>query len=77
MCGPVIKIDLTATVEHLYGGCRLLLWLGWGGIRCRGRRGHRLLSDRNQIRSAIIDTGSHGPFDRSSSAPFKRFKDRE
>jgi hypothetical protein len=48
-CGPVIEVDLTAAVEHLYRGCRLLLWLGWGCIRCRGRSGHVLQSERNQL----------------------------
>lgn len=39
-CGPLIEIDLTTAVEHLYRRCCLVLWLGWGGIRRRGRGGH-------------------------------------
>jgi hypothetical protein len=42
MTGPVVEIDLTATVEHLYRRDCLLLWLGWVDICCRGRSGHGL-----------------------------------
>jgi hypothetical protein len=41
-CGPVVEIDLTAAVEHLYWRGCLLLWLGWVDICCRGRSGHGL-----------------------------------
>jgi hypothetical protein len=40
--GPVVGIDLTAAVEHLYRRGCLLLWLGWVDICCRGRSGHGL-----------------------------------
>jgi len=50
-CGPVIEIDLTAAVEHLYRGYCLFLWLGWGGIRRRGRGGHDV---QGEIRSQSI-----------------------
>jgi hypothetical protein len=68
-CGPVTEIDLTTTVEHMYGRYCLLLWLGWGGIRRRGRGGHDV---QGEIRlspklSEIVHTGSHGPFNRLPS----------
>jgi hypothetical protein len=62
-CGPVVEIDLTAAVEHLYRRGCLLLWLGWDDIRCRGRSGHGLqgeirLYTANQL---FVYSGGHGP----------------
>ncbi len=53
--GPVVEIDLTAAVEHLYGRRCLLLWLGWVDICCRGRSGHdcETKSDRIEHRHHI------------------------
>jgi hypothetical protein len=44
-CGPVVEIDLTAAVKHMYGRGCLLLWLSWVDICCRGRGGHDLQSE--------------------------------
>ena len=56
----MIEIDLTAAVEHLYRWCRLLLWLGCGGIRCRGRSGHGLQSVEIEISfDQLLSTPAH------------------
>ena len=59
---PVVEIDLTAAVEHLYRRGCLLLWLSWVGICCRGRSGHGLqgeirLYTGNQY-SVVVNTGA-------------------
>ena len=69
-CGPVIEIDLTAAVEHLYRRCRLILWLGWDGIRRRGRGGHDV--QRSLAVDQLVDTGTRGPFSRLPSVRTRR-----
>jgi hypothetical protein len=56
-CGPVVEIDLTAAVEHLYRGGCLLLRLSWVDICCRGRSGHGLQGEI-RLYTANLDTGA-------------------
>ena len=70
-CRPVIEIDLTAAVEHLYRRCRLILWLGWDGIRRRGRGGHDVQSEIRSL-DVDVDTGTRGPFSRLPSVRTRR-----
>jgi hypothetical protein len=54
--GPVIEIDLTGAVEQLYRRCCQLLWLGWCGIRRRGRGGHDCCKAKSDRRGYRLST---------------------